>query len=74
MDTLKEIIHSLSYDDIREFKLFINRQKKKKNRTDLNLFEILLHEKNEKPKGIVNKLYSNINKAFNNIYCIKKNG
>jgi hypothetical protein len=70
MDTLKEIIHSLSYDDIREFKLFINRQKKKKNRTDLNLFEILLHEKNEKPKGIVNKLYSNIN--MNAYHSVRK--
>jgi len=41
MDKLQELINTLSEDDKREFRIFINRQKSKKQRKDLDLFELI---------------------------------
>ncbi|NQX98280.1 MAG: hypothetical protein HRT73_10440, partial [Flavobacteriales bacterium] len=41
MDKLQELINTLSEDDKREFRVFINRQKSKKQRKDLDLFELI---------------------------------
>ena len=57
MDNLQEIICLLSKDEGREFRQFINRQKAKKNRKDLELFDILLNDKSLKTSFIVQKLY-----------------
>jgi hypothetical protein len=62
MDNLKEIIETLSTDDVKEFRIFINRQKRKKNRKDLDLFHILLQKESYKPVDIIKKLYDKPNK------------
>ena len=43
MDKLQELINTLSEEDKREFRVFINRQKSKKQRKDLDLFEMNNH-------------------------------
>jgi len=45
MDHLKQIIHVLSDEEVREFRTFIHRQKRKPGRKDLKLFDLLLQEK-----------------------------
>lgn len=62
MDNLKSIIRTLSNDDVKEFRVFINRQKRKKNRKDLDLFNILLEDRDYKPVEIIAKLYEKPNK------------
>lgn len=62
MDNLKAIIRTMSNEDIREFRVFINRQKRKKERKDLELFEILLEPTSYKPDEIIHKLYGKRNK------------
>ena len=57
MDKLKVIISTLSADDVREFAAFAKRQKKSKNRKDLELFKLFLQKKKLKPQDIVEKLY-----------------
>jgi len=57
MDNLQEIICLLNKDEEREIRQFINRQKAKKNRKDLELFDILLNNKPLKTSIIVQKLY-----------------
>jgi len=61
MDKLQELINTLSEDDKREFRIFINRQKSKKQRKDLDLFELI----NEQTLAneIHNKLYKTPNKV-----------
>lgn len=44
MDKLQELINTLSKEDKREFKIFIQRQKNKNNRKDFDLFELLSKE------------------------------
>ncbi len=61
MDKLQEIINTLSEDDKREFRIFINRQKSKKERKDLDLFEYIGDQLN--PKEIQKKLYKTPNKV-----------
>ncbi len=58
MDKLKELINTLSEDDKREFRIFINRQKSKKQRKDLDLFELISHQ--TPVKNIQEKLYKEI--------------
>ena len=62
MDNLKTIIHTLGKEDVREFRIFINRQKSKRNRKDLELFEILTEEVDYKPDVIIQRLYGKRNK------------
>lgn len=68
MDNLKEIITTLSPEDVREFRLFINRQKKKKDRKDLELFHLLLENRTIKPREIIEKFYEEKNRnAYHSI-------
>lgn len=57
MDTLRETIHCLSGEERREFRVFINRQRVRKGRKDLALFEIMLNEEEMKPRELVAKFY-----------------
>lgn len=57
MDNLKTIIETFSLEDQREFAAFVKRQRKTKNRKDLELFKILVQPKSYKPKEIVALLY-----------------
>ena len=61
MDKLQELINTLSEDDKREFRIFINRQKSKKQRKDLDLFELICAQLS--PKEVQNKLYKTPNKV-----------
>ncbi|MDG1477202.1 MAG: hypothetical protein P8Q14_08655, partial [Vicingaceae bacterium] len=61
MDKLQELINTLSEDDKREFRIFINRQKSKKQRKDLDLFELIC--KQTSANEIQAKLYKTPNKV-----------
>ncbi len=61
MDKLQELINTLSEDDKREFRVFINRQKSKKQRKDLDLFELINEQIDA--KSIQEKLYKTPNKV-----------
>lgn len=68
MDNLKETIATLSPEDVREFRLFINRQKKKKGRKDLELFHLLLEKRAMKPREIIREFYREENRnAYHSI-------
>jgi hypothetical protein len=62
MDNLREIIHTLNDEEKKEFKVFINRQKQKRNRKDLDLFNVLQERHEYKPKVIIERLYDKPNK------------
>ncbi len=62
MDNLKAIITTLTEEDKKEFRIFINRQKRKRNRKDLDLFEILNEEEDYRPTEIILKLYNKYNR------------
>lgn len=57
MDELKQIISTFSTDEQKEFASFIQRQKKIKNRKDLELFRLLTQKQNYKPAQLLAKLY-----------------
>ena len=57
MDDLKQIIHTFSVDERKEFVAFAQRQKKLKNRKDLDLFKVLMQKQDFKPNQIIEKLY-----------------
>jgi len=61
MDKLQELINTLSEEDKREFRVFINRQKSKKQRKDLDLFELISNQ--TPPELIQEKLYDTPNKV-----------
>ena len=61
MDKLQELINTLSDEDKREFRVFINRQKSKKQRKDLDLFELINEQTS--PKDIETKFYDSPNKV-----------
>ena len=63
---LEAIIKSLSKDEIRFFKLFLNRTQNK-NRKDIELFDYMRKKKSFSTKDILNKLKTNAN----NFYQIK---
>lgn len=63
MDKLREIITTFDQEYIREFHVFINRQKAKKERKDLKLFEILSEPKTYKSEEIVTILYDKVTKS-----------
>lgn len=68
MDKLQETIATLSLEEVREFKIFINRQKKKKERKDLELFNLFLDKKILKPHEIIRKFYPDHNRnAYHSI-------
>ena len=61
MDKLQELVNTFSEDDKKEFRIFINRQKSKKQRKDLDLFELINQQISV--KGIETKLYKTANKV-----------
>ena len=68
MDTLKAIIATLTPTETKEFRAFIHRQKQKKERKDLELFELLLLPKKFKSKEIVDQLYNDQSYNSKNAY------
>jgi hypothetical protein len=71
VDYIKDIIVSLHDDDVKEFRTFIQRQRSKKQRKDLQLFEILLEDKNLKAREICTMLYGN-SSNMNAYHSIRK--
>lgn len=69
MDKIKEIIRTLGADDVREFRSFIHRQKKKKSRKDLDLFEFLLKNEANKPDVIAKQINVPNKEAY---YAVRK--
>lgn len=57
MDDLKITLDTLSEDEKQELAAFIQRQKKKKSRKDLALFQLLQQKKNYKPEQLIERLY-----------------
>lgn len=70
MDYLQETIATLSSDEVREFRLFINRQKKKKNRKDLELFHLLQEKRKFSPAELASSFYKHYNR--NGYHSIRK--
>lgn len=71
VDYIKDIIVSLNDDDVKEFRTFIQRQRSKKQRIDLQLFDILLEDKNLKAREICRMLYGN-DQNMNAYHSIRK--
>ena len=61
MDSLQEILITFSKEDTKEFKSFVNRQRKIKNRKDYELFKILLNGDNLHQEEIVQSIYGGKN-------------
>lgn len=61
MDQLKELINTFSEDDKKEFRIFIHRQKSKKQRKDLDLFELINQQFTT--EEIQSRLYKTPNKV-----------
>ncbi|MBD1396473.1 hypothetical protein H9Q13_04795 [Pontibacter sp. JH31] len=57
MDDLKTILETLSEDDRKELAAFIQRQKKKKHRKDLELFQLLQQPRHHSPEQLIKRLY-----------------
>jgi len=57
MDDLKLTIDTFSTEDKKEFAYFMQRLKKKKDRKDYELFQLLQQKKNYKPQEIISRLY-----------------
>ncbi|MHC2992273.1 hypothetical protein OB13_11970 [Pontibacter sp. HJ8] len=57
MDDLKITLDTLSEEDKQELAAFIQRQKKKKSRKDLALFQLLQQKKNYRPEQLIERLY-----------------
>ncbi len=63
MDALVDIIKTLSKQEVNEFASFINRQKQKSNRKDLELFWLFYKEGELKPDEVVGRLYPDGNQV-----------
>jgi len=61
MDKLQSLVNTLTSTDKKEFCIFINRQKSKKERKDLELFHLI--NKQLSTQQIQNKLYTTPNKV-----------
>lgn len=57
MDHIREIVHTFSDEDVKEFKTFLNRSRKKDTRKDLELFLVLRKEKDFTRDEILEELY-----------------
>jgi hypothetical protein len=71
VDYIRDIIIVFSDDDVKEFKNFLQRQRSKKERMDLKLFELLRKDENLKPSEICTKLYGN-SKNMNAYHSVRK--
>ncbi len=70
IDNIRDIVRSLTEDEKKEFRAFINRQRVRKNRKDLDLFEIMCEDEVYKARDIVERLYGKIN--MNAYHSIRK--
>lgn len=70
IDNIKDIISLFNEEDNKEFRAFINRQRQRKNRKDLELFEILSEAHSYPAKEIVKRLYNNDN--MNAYHSVRK--
>tara|TARA_B110000285_G_scaffold204807_1_gene242047 strand:+ start:656 stop:2176 length:1521 start_codon:yes stop_codon:yes gene_type:complete len=70
IDNIKDIVQLLNTDDKKEFRSFINRQRSRKNRKDLELFDILCETGSYPAKEIVKRLYKELN--MNAYHAIRK--
>ncbi|MFT5185642.1 MAG: hypothetical protein ACI84C_002790 [Flavobacteriales bacterium] len=61
MDYLKETISTMSDEERKEFRVFMQRQRVKSERKDLALFKILLSKEEYKPREITQMLYGKPN-------------
>jgi len=57
VDSIAEIIQTFSVEDVKSFRVFVQRHKKKKQRKDVDLFDLLLKSPHIKPQEILSKLY-----------------
>jgi hypothetical protein len=71
MDNLHEIIGTLNKTEVKEFRVFINRLKNKKNRKDLELFNLIVKSKNEPKNRIFEKIYPDNNQRAYHALRIK---
>ncbi len=71
VDYIRDIIIIFSDDDVKEFKNFIQRQRSKKERMDLKLFELLRKDENLKPSQICTTLYGH-SKNMNAYHSVRK--
>ena len=70
MDNLKELIATFSMEDSKAFRVFINRQRKRKQRKDLELFDIMQKETRAlKAAEMVDRLNTSNKEAY---YAIRK--
>jgi hypothetical protein len=56
-DDLRQIIHTLSTDELKELGQFISRQKQRQSRKDVQLLKLLQEPDTYTPKEIIQKLY-----------------
>lgn len=68
-DQIRDIVQTFSPEEKREFRAFINRQRSKKNRVDLQIFNLFCESKEYKPAQILEKLSS---KSFNAYHSNRK--
>ncbi len=71
VDYIKDIVISLHDDDVKEFRTFIQRQRSRRQRKDLQLFEILLNDENLKAREVCTLLYGNA-KNMNAYHSVRK--
>jgi hypothetical protein len=69
MDTIQEVIHTMDKNQHKEFVYFIQRNKYRKGRKDLQLFSLLKEEKERKPLELVKLLATN---NLNSYHTIRK--
>jgi hypothetical protein len=67
MDSLQEVIHSLDSEQQKEFVSFIHRNKYRKGRKDLQLFNLLKQEKEWSAQEIVQQLKTTNTNAYHTI-------
>ena len=71
VDYIRDIIICMNDEDCKEFRVFIQRQRSKKSRVDLQLFEILREDKNLKASEICSLLYEG-RKGMNAYHSVRK--
>lgn len=57
MDAIREIIHTLTDEEQKEFRHFAQRQRKRTQRKDLELFDLFKKKEVLKPAAVITKLY-----------------
>ncbi len=71
VDYIRDIIVTMSEEDCKDFRTFVQRHRSRKNRVDLQLFEILKKDQNLKPTAICDLLYAG-KKNMNAYHSVRK--